>query len=370
MNKFGVGVIALAVVLFGANAMADNIATIEGYSSGTAVSLDSSPVITAIASQGGGYTVNGHTYTSWAFFAQDLTGSIDLYGSLPGSYTPTVGDAVNAAGTYSPYRQIPEIESLSSLTQVSTGNSVPTPPVFTIPQLTASTTLPQNQAGYVLQLQNVTIYTDSGATIPASGNFPNANTTYYLKDGCGNIMGMYLWVTSYSVDGAMIGAPIPTGTINVTGFMQSYTNVVDIIPLAFAAVPVPLSAPLLGTRTIRIVTYNIDADQSQDGPQYALPQPGLITPWNSTIPYTSSNLTSGGVLEGIGEEVVNGDPAQPIDILALQETTSNTSTVQPIVDGLNAFYAYYGNPAGYAMSPYQALSTRVGTGGGPNLTYS
>jgi hypothetical protein len=121
------------------------------------------------------------------------------------------------------------------------------------------------------------------------------------------------------------------------------------------------------SRTLRIVEYNIDADQSQSGSQYALPQPGLITPYNSTIPYTTSNLISGGVLEGIGEEIINGDPAQPIDILALNETTSNSQTVQPIVNGLNAFYAYYTNPAGYAMSPYQATQDgSLTSGNGPN----
>ena len=78
MNKFGISLITSAMVLFGANAMADDIATIQGYSSGTGVSLDSGPVITAIGSRGGGYTVNGHTYNNWGIFAQDGTGAIDL----------------------------------------------------------------------------------------------------------------------------------------------------------------------------------------------------------------------------------------------------------------------------------------------------
>jgi len=123
------------------------------------------------------------------------------------------------------------------------------------------------------------------------------------------------------------------------------------------------------TRTIRVVCYNIDADQDQSGSQYALPQPGLITPYNSTIPYTTANMISGGVLEGIGEEIINGDPAQPIDILALEETTSNSTTVQPIVTGLNTFYSnYYNNTnAYYAMSPYQAKTSGTPQdGGGPN----
>lgn len=84
-------------------------------------------------------------------------------------------------------------------------------------------------------------------------------------------------------------------------------------------------------------------------------------------------MTNGGVLEGIGEEIVAGDPAQPLDILALNETTSNTATVQPIVNALNAFYAYYTNPARYAMSSYQATESGgdPSTGNGPNaLVYN
>ena len=250
MKKFGIGLIALALVLFGANAMADNISTIEGYASGTLVTLNSAPVITFIGSQPG--TFGGHTYTSWAIFAQDTTGAIDLYGTLPAGTTeptPTVGDAVNAAGTYSPYHQIPELATMTSLTQVSTGNPLPTPPVFTIPDLTASTTIPQNQMGYVLQLQNVTIYTDSGATTPAGGGtWAGANTAYYVKDGSGNIMELYFWYTSYAADGMMTGNTIPSGAVNITGFVSGFggTSAVELTPLAVAAVPEPSTIVLVG----------------------------------------------------------------------------------------------------------------------------
>src|ERR1035441_4700575 len=98
------------------------------------------------------------------------------------------------------------------------------------------------------------------------------------------------------------------------------------------------------TRTIRVVTYNIEDDINNA----TTPLPGLISP------SSGGSVTNGGVLEGIGEEILGSDPAQPIDILALQETTSNPVTVQPIVDGLNAFYSSRSLPAGYAMSPYQA----------------
>ena len=108
------------------------------------------------------------------------------------------------------------------------------------------------------------------------------------------------------------------------------------------------------TRTLRIVTYNIAADTGG----YATNRPGLINL------YSGGSVTNGGVLEGIGEEIVGSDPAQPLDILALQETTSNTTTVTPMVNGLNT---YYNTPGMYAMSLYQATSSGgVTSGGGPN----
>jgi PKD repeat protein len=110
------------------------------------------------------------------------------------------------------------------------------------------------------------------------------------------------------------------------------------------------------TKTIRVVTYNIEDDINGA----TVPLPGLIAA-------SGGSVTNGGVLEGIGEEIINGDPAQPIDVLALEETTSNTTTVQPIVNGLNAFYGSRNIPAGYAMSSYQATDTGgSNAGNGPN----
>ena len=75
-------------------------------------------------------------------------------------------------------------------------------------------------------------------------------------------------------------------------------------------------------------------------------------------------------MEGIGEENVGNDPAQPLDILALEETTSNPLTIAPIVNGLNTFYDA---PGMYAMSPYQATESGddAADGNGPNaLVYN
>ena len=93
---------------------------------------------------------------------------------------------------------------------------------------------------------------------------------------------------------------------------------------------------------LRIVDWNIEADI--DG--YTTPRPGLNT-----------------VLQGMGNEIIAGD-AQPIDIMALEETTGNTTTVQPIVNDLNSDYP----GASYAMSSYQATEEGGDTsdGNGPN----
>ena len=145
-------------------------------------------------------------------------------------------------------------------------------------------------------------------------------------------------------------SPIKTVTIHFVLGCIALGAVFDISPVAAAQ-----------TRTLRVVTYNIQDDT--DG--YTLPRPGLIAP-----PANTNNVLAGGVLEGIGEEILGSDPAQPLDVLALQETTSNPVTVAPIVNALNSFY---NAPGMYAMSSYQATESGgfVASGNGPNaLVYN
>lgn len=123
--------------------------------------------------------------------------------------------------------------------------------------------------------------------------------------------------------------------------------------IAAVSSAVPASAQ---TRTVRIATYNIEADI--DG--VTTPLPGLVAPWTN-----ASDVALGGALEGIGEETIGGDPARPLDILALQETTSNPTTVSPICNALNTFY---NSPGMYTNSTYQATEQGGDTadGNGPN----
>lgn len=92
---------------------------------------------------------------------------------------------------------------------------------------------------------------------------------------------------------------------------------------------------------LRVVTYNIEADI--DG--VTTPRDGLYT-----------------VLEAIGQQKA-ANVQQPIDVLALEETTSNSVTLAPIVTELNGYYG-----AGtYAAATYQGTQRGgSGSGNGPN----
>jgi hypothetical protein len=107
-----------------------------------------------------------------------------------------------------------------------------------------------------------------------------------------------------------------------------------------------LEPRLMLSSTLRIVAYNIEDDINGN----TTPLPGLYQ-----------------VLEGIGEEKVQGN-VRPIDILGLEETTSNAD-VEPIVTNLNT---YYNGADVYAESTYQATQDGSDTdGNGPNaLVYN
>ncbi len=123
----------------------------------------------------------------------------------------------------------------------------------------------------------------------------------------------------------------------------------------------PLDFCSAQSRTLRVATYNIEADI--DG--VTMPLPGIIAPSTN-----ANDFAAGGVLEGIGEETAGPDAPQPLDILALQETTSNPVTVSPIVNALNTFYNW---PGMFTNSLYQAVEAddAVDDGNGPNaLVYN
>ena len=228
------------------------------------------PVITAILSQPG--MLDGYTYNNWSFIVEDSTGAIVMFGPLPSgsSYVPTVSDAISVSGTYSPYNQIPEINPMTSITMISSGHPVSEPGIHTIPEISGDP-IPQNLAGHLLELTNVTLYTDSGAMNPASGNFPtHANLPLYAKDQDGNILEIYVWASSYSVCGALGGTPIPTGRVNIVGILnKSGTFPVEMVPFQF----IPQGPQVDFTNILTDLVRPGDAPTNSTFTEYAL-RPG------------------------------------------------------------------------------------------------
>jgi hypothetical protein len=97
--------------------------------------------------------------------------------------------------------------------------------------------------------------------------------------------------------------------------------------------------------TVRVVTFNTQGDVNPPTPATVIPQ--LET-----------------VIEGIGQQDYVGDSVfQLPDVIALQETTSNSVTVQPLVNLLNSTYGL----TIYNSSSYQATQSGGDTdGNGPN----
>ncbi len=248
------GLIATTVALSASNASAQDAATIYSDPANTLVTWDNTsgryPVIDAILSQGGA-TVGGHTFTSWSFLAQDGDGSLDVFGSLSGlGYTPTVGDAITVSGTYSPYHQIPEIETVTSITQEGTGTPAAAK-VLTIPSLNVGS-LPEGIAGHLIEVDNVTITgTGVGGYFPTYSQATTATETFTMTDGSGNSMTLFDWVTSYSTCAAFGGSPIPTGPVDLIGFDSVFTSggvsSAEFTPIAgIPIVPEPMTMSLCG----------------------------------------------------------------------------------------------------------------------------
>lgn len=289
---------AIAPMAFGST-----ISQIEASGPGTGMTLDSNAVITYIASQGSGYTVNGRTYNSWAFLANDGTGSMEIYGTMPGGYVPTVGDIINASGQYTLYNSIPEFENLTNITKVSSGNSVPGPTITTIPQLTALETAPNyGLSEYLLTLQDVNL---SGAF---SAN-ANTNANLVATDSNGKTLTVYQWATSYSGAGALANTTIPSGYVDITGIADVYSGgpTTEFIPFAVSPSVGPPPPPPNNSTLFISPQSNQNADIS-------------VT--------NSKNATATvGALVNLGSDGLNGDAAPNMQRVALKGGTA-TATIQ------------------------------------------
>ena len=230
------------------------IGQIQG--SATGLTYSTSAVITQILSQPG--PVNGiggpgsSVVYTYAFYVNDGTGGMDVYGNLPAGskYVPTVGDEVQLTGKYDPYHEVPEMDDLKSISVISSNNPLPanSSVTSTIPYIInditnnsitvsggTTTVMPNDIGGVMVTLDNVKI---SGAG-PTGATFgvvnspsPGAFVTDPFTTQTPNNMVFYYWPTSYSVANAnLANMKIPTGLVDMTGFVSVYGNNTEFCPI-------------------------------------------------------------------------------------------------------------------------------------------
>jgi hypothetical protein len=332
------GVVAAALVLSGVRAYADDAVDIEqNYPNNSYVQYDDAsgdfPVITVLASQPG--TFGGHMYTSWQVLAQDSTGSLNLFITDATLKTLTqnpsasiaVGDKVSVAGQWSQYHQIPEIifSTVPALNDYfvteSTGNGLPTPPVFTVSQLNVNNISNNiNMAGFYLEIQNATLSGSIGGfqtTFPTYAQATTANMSYTITDNTGS-MTMFDWVTEYSACGALGGTAVPTGPINAFGFVSYNTGggPAEFTMLSYAAaLPLVTLTPDSGapgaTITVQASGYT--------------PGESVVVKYNS-VQVATSTADGAGNVSGATFTVPSGNPPRTYNVTVTGQTSGLIGT--------------------------------------------
>jgi len=253
------GAVVAAVVLSGVKVYADDAADIMGTANSTYSQYDNYydvgydpngyPVITDVASQPGVY--GGHTFTGWSLLAADETGSLDLFLSsatlagLKGGVTSLgAGYGINVAGYNSPFHSEAELgfSTVASsnhyfyiTSQDTAGNlaSVGAPPVFVISNVNYVAAISNNPGGLVagvsaqyIELQDVTFSGSTGGFMSTFPTYAQANLlseSYTITDSSGSIE-LFDYVTSYSAAAALGGTAVPTGPVDVYGFLSVFPS--------------------------------------------------------------------------------------------------------------------------------------------------
>jgi hypothetical protein len=114
-------------------------------------------------------------------------------------------------------------------------------------------------AGYLLQMNNLTIGDSGGVNglFPDAGNHSTANETFTVTDGSRNSMTLFDWVFSHTTCAAFGDQAVPTGPVDMTGFVSIFTSggvsTAEFAPISISAVPEPANFGLIGGGALALV---------------------------------------------------------------------------------------------------------------------
>jgi hypothetical protein len=193
-----------------------------------------------------GIVDNNSAATFTSPILEDSTGSLIDFQLPKATYVPQLGDILNITANDSPFDGAPEIKNAPiSLSVVSSGNAVPTPPVLTIPQVKAAVVEPYVDA--IVTLNHVTIA--SNPSFPLAGN-----ASYTLTDGTNTITMFTYKSYTGSVAGTAALNLVSSSTVplNITGFVDDFNGTAELYPLSVVALPEPTSLSLLAVGGIML----------------------------------------------------------------------------------------------------------------------
>ncbi len=153
-----------------------------------------------------GIALNGSEFGNQRFI-DDGTDAICVFSSLASSVNK--GDEVTLTGTIDDYHSLIEVINLSSLSVNASGNQLPDKAILFPYQLKES------YESRLVQLR--------GVTISGTGVF-NGNTGYTINDG---ISTSTLYIKTGT---ALVGQPIPSGRVNITGIGSQYDDTYELFP--------------------------------------------------------------------------------------------------------------------------------------------
>jgi hypothetical protein len=235
-----IAVAAAAVVILPATSRATTFADLalaNASASGTAVTVDNVTISDLLNLS----TTNGYNID-----VQDTSGGTQLF-RFPTtaftSFTPAIGQVVDVTATNSPFGGNNEFSNVGASVSLVNATSTFVPTTVTTAQLNDAFTgtVPADKLflDETVTLANVTI-SSTNTTFAVS-------TTYNASDALGTSVLFIPAATSYSFVAALAGQSIPTGPVNITGFVDYFStgSEVELYPTAITPVPEPAALGLI-----------------------------------------------------------------------------------------------------------------------------
>jgi hypothetical protein len=223
-----------------------NIAAANAAGSGT-VTVNSTPPSEVVTISN---VLNVNATNGFNVDVQDSSGGTELFrfpaSAFVGGFTPAVGDVIDVTATDSPFQGNNEFSNVgASVTLDSTGTF--TAPAATTTQVNDAFAGALNAANKILLDETVTLNNVIITPVTVGQTAFATNGSYDATDASGTTILFINAATSASAVNVFAGQNIPTGPVNVTGFVDWFStgSEIEINPTAITPAPEPAALGLI-----------------------------------------------------------------------------------------------------------------------------